>query len=302
MPFIQQSAVNQLPHAEPARTRMSTESLPICRNCGAAVSHSYCSVCGQRFERHLYTVWDVLAEMAEAVTHLDSRLWRTLRALLFLPGELTTQFLAGRRTAYLSPLRLYLGISFVFFIIASLPAPHATASMPSVETAAAAAARCEDSASRVPGPDWIRQRFLIACQSSLADQGRQLHHDFIQNLGRAMFLFLPLVAAFMKLLYWRPTQTYTTHLLLLIHDHACAFLLMSIVLIALRWPRLGGWVTWSARLLACYLMFYLYRSMRQVYGQSRTRTLLKFTALSLAYVFFAACSVFLAGLYSAVTV
>ena len=53
------------------------------------------------------------------ISHTDSRLWRTLAALLLRPGYLTREFLAGRRARYLPPVRLYLVISLVFFLWAS---------------------------------------------------------------------------------------------------------------------------------------------------------------------------------------
>ena len=47
--------------------------------------------------------------------------------------------------------------------------------------------------------------------------------------------------------------------------------------------------------------YYLYRSMRRVYAQGVWRTLLKCTALSIAYVACALCMAVIAGLFSAET-
>jgi hypothetical protein len=119
-------------------------------------------------------------------------------------------------------------------------------------------------------------------------------------MGRAMFLLLPVLAGFMKLLYWRPQRSYVTHLLLLIHNHAFVFLVMALVLALVHWihPSSTGF---AALVLAAYLIYYLYESMRRVYGESWWRTLLKFTTLSLGYLACAACTLLLAGLYSAET-
>ena len=53
------------------------------------------------------------------LAHLDSRVWRTLIALLLRPGRLTNEFVAGRRTLYLPPFRLYLVLSLIFFLLPS---------------------------------------------------------------------------------------------------------------------------------------------------------------------------------------
>lgn len=58
---------------------------------------------------------DVLHEL----TNLDSRVWRTLVTLFLVPGKLTNEFTAGRRTMYLPPFRLYLVLSLVFFLLPS---------------------------------------------------------------------------------------------------------------------------------------------------------------------------------------
>jgi hypothetical protein len=71
----------------------------VCANCGATVPGHYCANCGQRVEHAVHSLWHVISEVAEDLTHADSRLWRTLSALLFKPGYLTTEFLAGRLSA-----------------------------------------------------------------------------------------------------------------------------------------------------------------------------------------------------------
>jgi hypothetical protein len=83
-------------------------------------------------------------DFVHSVLHLDSTVWRTLRSLLLKPGELTSEFIAGRRASYLSPFRLYLVISIAFFALSSLlpdggsisvnPAgPGATLTLPGAE-------------------------------------------------------------------------------------------------------------------------------------------------------------------------
>ncbi len=91
-----------------------------CRNCGAAVAGSYCADCGQSGEIHVLTVSDVAHDVVHSVLHLDSSVWRTLRSLVLRPGELTTEFIAGRRQRYLPPFRLYLVLSVAFFALSAL--------------------------------------------------------------------------------------------------------------------------------------------------------------------------------------
>ena len=96
-------------------------STTFCANCGAALAGKYCSECGQRHhEQPVHHFWHFVREATEDLTHADSRLWQTLIALLFRPGFLTREFLEGRRARYLPPVRLYLVVSLIFFVIAGL--------------------------------------------------------------------------------------------------------------------------------------------------------------------------------------
>jgi hypothetical protein len=145
-------------------------------------------------------------------------------------------------------------------------------------------------------------RLKAACANILgADHGRQFSEALVQNLGRAMFVFLPLMAALMKLLYWRPRHYYLEHLVLLIHNHACVFLWFSIFMLATHW-----WVPENLRgllglALTWYLLRYLYRSMKVVYGQSGLLTFLKFGVLAVAYVVCGSLTLLVTAVVSAVT-
>lgn len=278
-----------------------------CVNCGADVSGKYCSACGQETEYRSHSLPTLLGEAAEALTHADSRLWRTLGPLILRPGFLTREFLDGRRARYLPPLRLYLVFSVLFFLAASFVGPlashsaTATTDRPALGLAEQARIEefCRSAVAPMPGPNWVRRPFLTACFKSQAGQGRELSRVFTRSLGQAMFLFLPLLAAVITPLYGRTGHYYVDHLLLLLHDQALLFLLMTIYLVALHWARPGL----ESRLLTaafwCYVIFYFYRSMQTVYAENWHCTLLKFGALALGYLVFAVCTVFLTSLYTA---
>ena len=126
-------------------------------------------------------------------------------------------------------------------------------------------------------------RLKAACRDMVADGGRHLGETMVSNLGRAMFVFLPVMAHLMKLLYWRPRRYYLEHLVLLIHNHAFVFVLLSLFILATHWlPRAGGRALCAGTPLD--LLRYLYRSMKVMYGQSGLLTFLKFIVLVFAYV------------------
>ena len=95
----------------------SVAETPDCPNCGTPLHGQYCWQCGQRSRVRLITLWELLREAVGDLFELDSRLWRSLIPLLFRPGLLTSDYLAGRRARYMPPFRMYLVLSIIFFLV-----------------------------------------------------------------------------------------------------------------------------------------------------------------------------------------
>lgn len=91
---------------------------PNCLNCGTRLRGQYCGNCGQRARSRLISLWELLSEAFGDLLEFDSRLWRTLIPLLIRPGQLTRDYLEGRRARYMPPFRMYLVLSVIFFVIA----------------------------------------------------------------------------------------------------------------------------------------------------------------------------------------
>ncbi|RFS20643.1 DUF3667 domain-containing protein [Chitinophaga silvatica] len=86
-----------------------------CLNCGADVPQRYCTVCGQENTVQHETFGHLVKHFTADIFHYDSQFLTTLKSLLFKPGFLTREYLAGRRVRYVNPIKLYVFVSFVFF-------------------------------------------------------------------------------------------------------------------------------------------------------------------------------------------
>jgi hypothetical protein len=313
--------------ATPAVAAATTPEVRLCDNCGARVPDRYCGSCGQRLEPPLQSVWHFMQIAAEDVTHADSRVWRTLAALLFKPGFLTRQFLDGRRASYLPPVRLYLVLSVVFFLwfsatheklqVMQLDAPGSSSSgaavaagrhgygpmagaRPGESPQQRADRECPSANYQGPGQSWIAPRVQRACRLIVLDNGRSITAAFLHNVPRALFLFLPLLAAAMMLMYWWPRHYYVEHLLLFVHNHAFVFvlLLLASALMALLPEAAASWLRFGVFL---WIVWYMFRSMRVVYGQSRKLTSAKLVALALFYFVSGTLMLAITTAYSALT-
>ena len=96
-----------------------------CLNCGTEVAERFCSHCGQENTEPRENFWQLLVHFFNDFTHFDGKFFSTIRVLLLQPGKLTREYIAGRRAGYLHPIRMYLFISFAFFILQYLiPSPE----------------------------------------------------------------------------------------------------------------------------------------------------------------------------------
>jgi hypothetical protein len=87
-----------------------------CLNCGQKVHTRFCSHCGQENKEPYETFWGLLFHFIEDIFHYDGKLFSTIRVLFTKPGYLSAEYLSGKRTTYLHPIRFYLFTSAFFFI------------------------------------------------------------------------------------------------------------------------------------------------------------------------------------------
>jgi hypothetical protein len=93
--------------------------MPACLNCGAALTGRFCAECGQRDVPPRPTVRELAGDAYGELIGWDGKLARTVVLLVRSPGALARAFLDGRRAAYISPVRLYLACSLLYFLVAA---------------------------------------------------------------------------------------------------------------------------------------------------------------------------------------
>ncbi len=91
-----------------------------CANCGAPLIGPYCARCGQPHDVHRRSVAGLLHDVFEDIISFDSRILRTVLALVAEPGELPLAFREGRTQRYVPAVRLYFFVSLLFFLFLSL--------------------------------------------------------------------------------------------------------------------------------------------------------------------------------------
>ena len=89
-----------------------------CLNCGAVLVGPHCHACGQRAHVHR-TLGAFFHDLLHGVLHFEGKTWRTLPMLAWKPGQLTREYIDGKRAKYISPIALFLFVVFVSFALLS---------------------------------------------------------------------------------------------------------------------------------------------------------------------------------------
>jgi hypothetical protein len=156
----------------------------------------------------------------------------------------------------------------------------------------------------------VEAKARAACRKIVAD-GKGFGRAVYENIPKMMFIFLPLIAMVMFVLYLGSGRYYVEHLLFFVHYHSFFFLAGIAVLLL---DNLASWFVGTRAegafdaaegilgfLLMIYIPYYLYRAMRRVYGQGRAVTLVKYSLLFLGYVIFMSLTVVGLVAYTALT-
>ena len=126
----------------------------------------------------------------------------------------------------------------------------------------------------------INQRF----KENPEEASKKFAESILHRLPYMLFVSLPLFALILKLVYVRRKQFYyADHGVFTIHLYIFTFLLLLAVfgLSALKNAMGWGFLDFLIAILFIGLFFYLYKAMRNFYGQRRGKTFIKFIIVSL---------------------
>ncbi|HZD92811.1 MAG TPA: DUF3667 domain-containing protein, partial [Candidatus Sulfotelmatobacter sp.] len=92
--------------------------------CHETIERRFCASCGeQKFDRHSFSLKHFAHHAAHEVFHFDSKILRTVRYLFTRPGFVTAEYLVGKKSRYMNPLRLYLLCFALVTLLASTYRP-----------------------------------------------------------------------------------------------------------------------------------------------------------------------------------
>jgi hypothetical protein len=279
-----------------------------CRNCGSEAPGEYCPKCGQETRTRLPTFAQFMRDAAGRYVALDGKWWRTLGALIFRPGFLTRQYLAGRRRRFVRPSRLFLVASLLVFAVLRLEVEFGGVELLKFDDELKPAKAVNPEEARPPGGakatggagvvvdnrgdidlggaedevPGLRERLARFNQQPGKERVAQMTDGALRYGPYAMFALLPAFAALLKVLYLgsgrrRPhrPRLYGEHLVFAAHNSA---FLAVIVAAAVAVPY-----SWARTILLIWSFVYLLWSLRAVYGGAWIGTILRSFIMVVSY-------------------
>ena len=245
----------------------------VCPNCGTELAGEYCYACGQRRIHHHLSLRGVIGDaVSHAADFAELKTVHTATTLLTKPGRLTNDYIAGRRAAWITPLKLYLTIfALTFFLYSAFKsvAIYDLGTLAETDRTGALARTISE----------VSARKHIAPDAFVANVNARWHSyaTFSQIIYPLLF------AAVLKLFYWR--RRFIEHLIFSLHYQAMVFLITI-----LAWPLYfvtGIAMSNRSAVLAIGVMViliaYLLLALRAVYRQSWPVSSIKSVVLYGAY-------------------
>ena len=104
---------------QPAAVATPAKESDSCAACATPLFGEFCYFCGQkRADSTHFTVRYLLSEAFREITSWDGKIWSTARLLYLKPGLLVNEYLKGRGSLHLGPVKLYLIAIALYFVLA----------------------------------------------------------------------------------------------------------------------------------------------------------------------------------------
>ena len=204
------------------------------------------------FPRTIFPPKHLFHDIAHELTHLDSKIFRTLRALVSKPGLLTQEYWAGRLGRWIRPLRLYIFLSALQYVFSA-----GTLGPMGVHFSITSNARGE--------PDLKIGSMYARFHTS--EEFHDVEHKIYVGYGAFRWIGLFGFAGLSWLLYWNRQPYYGAHMIAGLHFYSSQYLLSAVLT---QVSRLAGpnWVVNGSLLGTLYLFF----ALRRLFGESFWKT------------------------------
>jgi hypothetical protein len=246
-----------------------------CPNCGFPATEAYCASCGQKRGDLFPSVRQWVVEGFEELIGVDAKLPRTLKKLVWPPGELTREWGKGRRAQYVSPLRLYLAAAFLLFL--AWPQTPLNSSLDSLIAGAFEAEQ--------------ESRGLRGEEDGMVDRENPVVQETSQRVRQQLplfllILFVPVFAGLLFVVNWGRGR-FVGNLIAAFHLHSISFLcLICTVPFTLVFGE--SWVDWGMFGVLFGLLAFMAISLKRIHETGTALAIVRTLIVAVLYPSFMA--------------
>ena len=293
-----------------------------CLNCRHVVEQKYCPNCGQENTDSRKTFHHLFVHFFEDLTHYENAFWKTIRNLLFKPATLTKEYLSGKRLSYLAPVRLYIFISFITFLLIALFPSHVTENLKKSEKDITTnlikqdkkgietfkekthfemkSMKEIDSIQKYGKPSekytdfeyWLYEKVVhVTENNSKAEIIEKFIESFVHNIPKILFIIMPFFAFFLWIFHDKKKWYYFDHGIFTLHYFSFLLLIFLILFIIQKvTDLLGSGFGFIADITnfvgILWMSYYFYPAHHRFYGESRIVSFIKSVFLFFINSFF----------------
>lgn len=277
----------------------------ICQNCGEHIEKKFCPECGQKNTESRRSFYVLFSDFFTTLLNYDNSFWRTLKELFISPGKLTREYMEGKRKKYLPPVQLYLFVSFlVFFIPIILPSPagefELTPEMFEKHNLGLgnstvgkygfvrSIANLDSIHHSLPENERLSTfEYYLHCGIIMAnvkaykttDFKTRFKNEFIENLSKVIFIYMPIFAFFLWLFHGKKRWYYFDSGIFTLHFFS--LILLIVTFLQILYLIMDIWLGWEVLFVLIsiaaifYITFYFFRAHHNYFGESTLISRLK---------------------------
>jgi hypothetical protein len=223
-----------------------------CTNCESPLADprpKFCPECGQDTNLNPPTLREFWQQFTDTYLAPKGAMWATLKMLVMRPGELTAQYLTGRRRQYVLPLRLFGLATLVMLVVMRVVSSIELSALDDPAVRGALSDRPSEVALELgigragmrggqfyceELQPWLCRRLQVRLDTStheLLMQLERVNDRMARNAGLVMLVLLPAFAAVLTPLFRYRGMGYTEHLVFALHLHTFWFFVVALMVV-----------------------------------------------------------------------
>jgi len=297
----------------------------------------FCNNCGQKTDIARVKLGTFIRETLAGVLNYESKFWRTIALMASKPGIFPKRYTEGKHASYVNPFRLYLNFVILFFIVFGIYSSlnpilldkenpfngdnpletdlnleqihffeHLPQPVPALfEQIKSGVSSPQTAIENINLENTSWNRFLFSKINNTAftienfdTQINNYRAEYISQLSIGIFLLIPILTLFFKLIYFRRKMYFTEHLVL-VFNLQTIFTFFGIIAVFGLMISETSYAT-LLKTLSLVFLVYLFLALKNFYQQGYLKTLFKFLLINLVSLcLFSTLAIFL--IFTAIT-